>query len=73
MKKYIKEYMKDRGFSVGDFIPCEICGEQANNIHHKEHKQMGGKKPDIDNPHNLIALCNKHHAEAHGIKLLSNL
>ena len=65
MKKYIKNYMKAHGFTEGDFIPCEICGGQAADIHHIEHKGMGGKKPNIDDAENLIALCRPHHESAH--------
>lgn len=53
MQKYTKNYMESMGFDVGDFIPCEVCGAPAVDIHHITPRSLGGS----DEPENLIALC----------------
>lgn len=64
MKKHTAIYLKYFGFTVADFIPCEICGGRAVDIHHIEARGMGGdpqgKKDVIEN---LQALCRKCHNE----------
>lgn len=49
-------------FDVSDFIPCEVCGARATDIHHIESRGMGGTslKDDINN---LMALCRKCHID----------
>jgi len=51
LKKHTKLYLAYFGFDQADFIPCEICKAQAQDIHHIECRGMGGtKEPDnIDN------------------------
>ena len=55
-------YLKFFGFGVDDFIPCELCGQRANDVHHIDARGMGGdptgKKDVIEN---LMGLCRKHH------------
>lgn len=63
MKKYIKLYLESRNLTTTDFIPCEVCGAQAVDIHHIQARGMGGSKLR-DNPENLIALCRTCHHEA---------
>ena len=63
MKAHVKKYMQYYAFGEQDFIPCEKCGSQAVDIHHKKTKSVGGTD-DIDN---LIALCRKCHNSEHGI------
>lgn len=62
MQPHTKTYMDHFGFTKSDFIPCEICGFQAVDIHHIECRGMGGdpqgKKDVIDN---LQALCRECH------------
>jgi 5-methylcytosine-specific restriction endonuclease McrA len=52
------------GFSIADFVPCEVCGNRAVDIHHIENRKMGGdpqgNKDVIDN---LQALCRNCHLE----------
>jgi hypothetical protein len=62
MKKHTKIYMSYFGYDVGDFIPCEVCGTTAVDIHHINCRGMGGSnlKDDITN---LMALCRKCHLE----------
>lgn len=50
------------GFAGDDFIPCEVCGARAVDIHHINCRGMGGskKKDTIDN---LMAVCRQCHLE----------
>lgn len=56
MKKHVKIYMDHFGYGIDDFIPCEICGIKAVDIHHIDARGMGGsdEKDHIDN---LMAVC----------------
>jgi len=53
-------YLDHFGYDKSDFIPCEVCGAQAVDIHHIEARGMGGSK-HADVIENLMALCRKHH------------
>lgn len=66
MKKHIKIYLKHFGLTGHEFIPCEICGSKANDIHHIKCKGMGGSKTK-DSIENLMALCRAEH-EKYGDK-----
>ena len=48
------------GYDVSDFIPCEVCGSQAQDIHHIECRGMGGTK-QADMIQNLMAVCRDCH------------
>ena len=60
MKKHTKLYLTYFGFYESDFIPCEVCGDQAVDIHHIECRGMGGTK-EAENIYNLMAVCRKCH------------
>ena len=60
MKKHTKLYLAYFGYDQSDFIPCEICGTQANDIHHIECRGMGGTK-EPENIDNLQAVCRDCH------------
>ena len=62
MKKHTKIYMDYFGYGEQDFIPCELCGSKAVDIHHIR----GRKNNDIDN---LMALCRRCHANVHDKQL----
>lgn len=62
MKKHTKIYLHYFGFYESDFIPCEICGKQAVDIHHINARGMGGSKSK-DTIENLMALCRQDHIE----------
>lgn len=53
MQKHTKNYFDSMGFVPGDWIPCEVCGAEAVDIHHITSRSLGGS----DEPENLIALC----------------
>jgi len=62
MKAHTKIYLKHFGYDTTDFIPCEVCNNQAVDIHHLEARGMGGSK-HADTITNLMALCRKCHIE----------
>jgi 5-methylcytosine-specific restriction endonuclease McrA len=64
MKKHTKIYLKHFGYTIADFIPCEICGAKSVDIHHLIFKQMGGSKL-LDYIENLIAVCRSCHNKCH--------
>lgn len=53
-------YLKHFGYDISDFIPCEVCGKTAIDIHHIEARGIGGSK-QADNIENLMALCREDH------------
>ena len=54
--------MKYFGHTVDSFIPCEVCGRRAVDIHHITARGMGGGRGK-DEIGNLMALCREHHME----------
>lgn len=62
MKSHTKTYLNYFGYDTTDFIPCEMCGQKAVDIHHIEARAMGGSKTK-DNIENLMALCRKCHID----------
>lgn len=67
MQIHTKVYLNYFGFHNPDFIGCEICHNQAIDIHHiKRRSEFGTKtKDEQDVIENLIALCRKCHDMAH--------
>jgi 5-methylcytosine-specific restriction endonuclease McrA len=62
VKKHTKIYMAHFGYGPEEFIPCEVCGLRAVDIHHIEARGMGGSK-EKDNIQNLMALCRECHVD----------
>lgn len=62
MKKHTKIYLDYFSFDRCDFIPCEVCGNPANDIHHIEARGMGGSK-EKDVISNLQAVCRGCHIQ----------
>lgn len=62
MKNHTKVYLRFFGYSGYEFMPCEICGARAVDIHHIRARGMGGSK-EKDNIENLMGLCRAHHVE----------
>lgn len=63
MKKYTKVYLDFFGYTVADWIMCEIpgCGQQAVDICHIRAKGIYSHlKDDI---RNLMAKCRGHHVQ----------
>jgi beta-phosphoglucomutase-like phosphatase (HAD superfamily) len=62
LKKHTKIYLDYFGFQIPEDVACEICGGQANDIHHIEARGMGGDpNGDKDRIENLMAVCRKDH------------
>jgi len=61
MKPHTKIYFKYFGYGIDDFIPCEICGRKAVDIHHIKYRSQGGTNEIT----NVMALCRDHHLKAH--------
>jgi hypothetical protein len=62
LKNHTKVYLNHFGYIGEDFIPCEVCGARAVDIHHIEARGMGGTKK-ADTIENLMALCREHHLQ----------
>lgn len=67
LKKHVRIYLDSMGYDESDFIPCEICGKKAVDIHHINPRGIGGSK-NKDDPQNLIALCREDHIFYEGKK-----
>lgn len=62
MKPHTKIYFKTLGYDITDFIPSEISGGKAVDIHHIECKGMGGNpSKSKDRIENLQALTREEH------------
>ena len=62
MQNHTKVYLKYFGYSVADFVPCEVCGSKAVDIHHIVSRGMGSARKN-DEISNLMALCRKCHID----------
>ena len=63
MKNHTKVYLDYHGYDRADYILCEVCEKVAVDIHHIQHRGMGGD-PSKDEIDNLIALCRDCHEQA---------
>jgi hypothetical protein len=62
MKNHTKIYLKALGYDETDFIPSELSGEKAVDIHHIDCKGMGGNpSKDKDRIENLQAVTRDEH------------
>ena len=64
MQNHTKVYMTFFNYEAGDFIPCEMCGSQAVDVHHLTKQSKFGKKKDKDFIENLCGLCRDCHIKA---------
>lgn len=62
MKKHTKIYLDYFDYGPQDFIPCEVCGAKAVDIHHIDCRGMGGSE-DKDTIENLMAVCRPCHLQ----------
>ena len=67
MKNHIKVYMTFFWLDESDYIACEMCGSQGQDIHHIKPRGMGGSKC-VDYIENLICLCRDCHTQAESNK-----
>jgi len=61
MRCHVRNYFKFFGYGEQDFVPCEICGSRAVDIHHLTYRSHGGD----DTVNNCMALCRYHHDMVH--------
>jgi hypothetical protein len=60
MQNHTKVYMNFFNYGEQDFIPCEMCGGRAVDIHHLERRN----KTKNDYVENLVGLCRDCHIKA---------
>ena len=60
MQNHTKVYMQFFNYEEQDFIPCEMCGARAVDVHHLE-KRNNTKNDFIEN---LIGVCRSCHIKA---------
>jgi len=60
MQKHTKIYMDHFEYGEQDFIPCEVCGSRAVDVHH-----IFGRGKGMDEIWNLMALCRNCHRRVH--------
>ncbi len=60
MTPHAKVYLTHFGLCQDEFIPCEICGKKAVDIHH-----INGRGKGMDVISNLMSLCRDCHRKAH--------
>ena len=64
MKKHTKIYMDALGYDLTDFIPSELSGKKAVDIHHIDCKGMGGNpNGSKDRIEELQAVTREEHLE----------
>ena len=69
MKAHTKIYMDYFGYTVADFIPCEVCGARCIDVCHIDARGMGGnpsKSKDVIE--NLMGKCRECHNKYGDIK-----
>jgi hypothetical protein len=64
MKKHTKVYMDFFDYGEQDFIPCEMCGSKAVDVHHLMKQSKFGNKKEKDYIENLIGVCRDCHNKA---------
>lgn len=71
MQNHTKIYLEYFGYSGYEFMPCEVCGNKAVDIHHiVPRSKFGSKTKHIqDAIENLIGLCRECHDKAHNLEL----
>ena len=61
MKQYKKAYLKAKGYTEADWIPCPVCGKEAVDVHHI-YGRVGDLLMDTSK---MIHLCRDCHTKAH--------
>lgn len=62
MRKHTKVYTEFFGYGMDSWMPCEICGAQAVDVHHIDARGMGGRA-SADEIENLMGVCRQCHIE----------
>lgn len=61
--KKVREALRERSSGDPQVGLCEICGQRANNAHHRRNKSQGGQ----DALTNLLMLCGSGSTGCHGM------
>jgi 5-methylcytosine-specific restriction endonuclease McrA len=61
MTDHIETYRRAWGFALDEYVPCEVCGGTAVDIHHIIYRSHGGG----DEFENTVALCRSCHDRCH--------
>jgi len=61
MRYHTKVYMDFFNHAEQGYIPCELCGSKAVDIHHLTKQSKFGNKKEKDFIENLMALCRDCH------------
>ena len=66
MKAYTKTYMKFFGYTIADFMICEIpdCGKRAVDVCHIRAHSL--RKDLMNDINNLMGKCREHHSQYGG-------
>jgi 5-methylcytosine-specific restriction endonuclease McrA len=62
MRKHTKIYTEFFGYGMDSWMPCEICGSGAVDVHHIDARGMGGRD-SADEIENLMGVCRQCHIE----------
>jgi hypothetical protein len=65
-KEHTKVYMQAFGYTIADFIPCEITGHRCNDVHHIYARGIGGSELEdelYNRIENLMGLTREKHTE----------
>jgi 5-methylcytosine-specific restriction endonuclease McrA len=62
MRKHTKVYTEFFGYGMDSWMPCEICGSQAVDVHHIDARGMGGRD-SADEIENLMGVCRQCHID----------
>lgn len=60
MRKHTKVYTDFFGYGVDSWMPCEVCGATAVDVHHISARGMGGRD-SADEIENLMGVCRDCH------------
>ncbi len=65
-KEHTRIYMKAFGYTIADFIPCEITGNRCIDVHHIYARGLGGTDKEVklyNRIENLMGLTREYHEE----------
>lgn len=62
---HLEIYRRAWGYAEDEYVPCEVCGGTAVDVHHIVYRSHGG----TDEIENLIGLCRACHDRCHAAKL----
>jgi len=61
LKSYTKIYLNYFGYTIADFIPCEVCNSASVELHHVQARSI--RKDLLNDITNIMALCRSCHVK----------